>query len=295
AGVPGEDEAADDQGDRGVDVLLADRKPDGADEQQQRAEQQQGVHVGGAPAQVEAVGVAEEAGADGEAAGHPVAEDHRGEADVAAATGLALQVEGVGDDGEEDSAEAGQRTGDDHGEVFVLVDVDAEGLGGDGVLAAGAQPQAERGTPEDPPGRGDERDGDQGQPGDIGDQSAEQAGDVGDEEPALAVEVAQSVGEPRHGEVAEGSDRRGLLGGAALVALEGERGEIAGGAEGEDVDGHTGDDVVDVEGDGDDRVQQTAERAADEADEDAGPRTPLESRPGTEPGAQDYHAFEADV
>ncbi|CAM5694571.1 hypothetical protein SALBM217S_05740 [Streptomyces griseoloalbus] len=253
------------------------------------------MHVGGAAAQVEAVGVAEEAGADGEAARHPVAEDHRGEADVAAAAGLALQVEGVGHDGQEDAAEAGQTAGDDHGEVLVLVDVDAEGLGGHRVLAAGAQPQAERGAPEDPPGAGDERDGDQGQPGDIGDQAAEQAGDVGDEEPALGVEVGQPVGQSRHGEVAEGLDRRGLLGGAALVALEGEGGQVAGGAEGEDVDRHTGDDVVDVEGDGDDRVQQAAEAAADHADEDAGPRTPLEAGPGAEPGAQDQHAFEADV
>ena len=98
------------------------------------------------------VGVAEQAGAHGEPARPPVAEDHRGEADVAAAAGLALQVDVRGDDGEEDAAEAGQAAGDDHGDVLVLVDVDAERLGGDRVLAAGPQPQAEGGAPQHPPG-----------------------------------------------------------------------------------------------------------------------------------------------
>src|SRR5690606_24992210 len=104
-----------------------------------------------------------------------------------------LQVEGVGDDGQEDAAEAGQTAGDDHGEVFVLVDVDAEGFGRHRVLPTGAQPQSERGAPQDPPAGGDEGDGDEGQPGDLGDQPAEQSGDVGEEEPAPVVEAAQPV------------------------------------------------------------------------------------------------------
>jgi hypothetical protein len=53
--------------------------------------------------------------------------------------------------------------------------------------------------------------------------------------------------------------------------------------------------VVDVEGDRDDRVQQAAERAADDAHQDTGPRAPLEAGPGTEPGTEDQHALEADV
>ncbi|GAA3297561.1 hypothetical protein GCM10020295_30640 [Streptomyces cinereospinus] len=53
--------------------------------------------------------------------------------------------------------------------------------------------------------------------------------------------------------------------------------------------------MVDVEGDGHDGVQQAAERAAEDADQDTGPRPPLEAGPGAEPGAEDHHAFEADV
>ena len=64
---------------------------------------------------------------------------------------------------------------------------------------------------------------------------------------------------------------------------------------GQDVDRHTGDDVVDAEGDGDDRVQQAAERAAEDAGQHAQPRAALPAGPGAEPGAEDHHALEADV
>ena len=57
-----------------------------------------------------------------------------------------------GDQREERAAEAGEAAGDDDGDVLVRVDVDAERLGGDRVLAAGAQPQAEGGPPQEPPG-----------------------------------------------------------------------------------------------------------------------------------------------
>ena len=150
--------------------------------------------------------------------GTPVAEDHRGEADVAAAAGLALQVEVGGDDREEGAAEAGEAAGDDHGDVLVLVDVDAERLGGDRVLAAGAQPQAERRCATGPTRcRGTAATASEGQPGDVGDQAAEDAGEVRDEEPALGVR-GRSASRDRPGTVksAEGVDRRGLLGGAAL-------------------------------------------------------------------------------
>ena len=43
------------------------------------------------------------------------------------------------------------------------------------------------------------------------------------------------------------------------------------------------------------RVEQPAEHAADDADDDAGPRPPLPAPPRAEPGAEDHHPFEADV
>ena len=64
----------------------------------------------------------------------------------------------------------------------------------------------------------------------------------------------------------------------------------------EDVDRDTGDDVVDAEGDGGDRVQQTAERAAERCRRSTPSQGPdWSAGPGAEPGAEDHHAFEADV
>ena len=120
------------------------------------------MHRGAAIAQLERVGEAEQARAHGEPARPPVAEDHRGEADVAAAAGLALQVDVRGDQGEEGAAEAGEAAGDGDRRVLVGVHVDAERFGRDRVLAAGAQTQAEGRPPQQPPGADEQRDGDDG-------------------------------------------------------------------------------------------------------------------------------------
>ncbi len=113
----------------------------------------------------------------------------------------------------------------------------------------------------------------------------------------MALQRLQPVGEAGHGERREVVHGRGLLGAGAEVGqrLEPALGEVGGGAEGQDVDGDTGDDVVDAEGDGGDRVHQAADGAGEDADDDAGPRAPLVAGPGTEEGAEDHHAFEADV
>ena len=73
------------------------------------------------------------------------------------------------------------------------------------------------------------------------------------------------------------------------------RREEPGDARAEDVDGDAGDDVVDTELHGGDRVQQTADTAAECTEEQSPPRTELQRAPRTEPGAEDHHAFEPDV
>ena len=82
--------------------------PDRGDHQQCGDEQQQRVHRLAATAQTEALGIAEETRAGEQPAGSPVAEDHRGQADVAAATGLAVAVVARRHQGKESAAEPGQ-------------------------------------------------------------------------------------------------------------------------------------------------------------------------------------------
>ncbi len=53
--------------------------------------------------------------------------------------------------------------------------------------------------------------------------------------------------------------------------------------------------MVDAEGHRGDGMQDAAKHAADDAEGDTGPRAPLIAGPGSEPGAEDHHAFEADV
>ncbi|CAM5690373.1 hypothetical protein SANTM175S_10202 [Streptomyces antimycoticus] len=205
-----------------------------------------------AVAQLQGVGVAEEPGAHREPARPPVAEEHGGVADVAAAAGLALVVDVRADKGEEVAAEPGEGAGDHLGRVLVEVDVDAEGLGRRRVLPAGPQPQSERGPPQGEEAAHDQEHGDDGQRGHVGDQTAEDAGDVRDQEPVVVLQIREPVGQSGDGERLDGVDLRGVLRRAADVAqrLEPALGQIGGGAEGEDVHRHTGDDVVHPEGDG---------------------------------------------
>src|SRR5690606_28411757 len=88
------------------------RLPDRDADQQDRHEQQQRVDGLPAAADVHRVGVAEQQRARGQAAGPPVAEDHGGEADEAAAVGLAVLVEGRGDGDEERARQPGERARD---------------------------------------------------------------------------------------------------------------------------------------------------------------------------------------
>ena len=71
-------------------------------------QQQHGVDRGAAPAQLHGVGVAEQSCAADQTTGAPVAEDHGGQADVAAPAGLAVAIQVGGDKGEVATTEAGQ-------------------------------------------------------------------------------------------------------------------------------------------------------------------------------------------
>ena len=107
--------------------------------------------------------------------------------------------------------------------------------------------------------------------------------------------VAQPVGQPRQGDPADVGNRRRLLLPAARGVGEQQLGQVQGDAGRQDVDRDTGDDVVDADRHRDQRVQQTAEQAADRAEEHARPRTPLVTGvPGAE-RAEDHHALDADV
>src|SRR3546814_12647573 len=105
--------------------------------------------------QLDGVGVAEQPGTEGEPAWAPVAEDHRSETDEAAARGLALPVDAGEHEDEHRSAEAGQRTGDGDGDRLEPVNVHAQRLGRDRVLAPGAEAKPARRPPHPPPGRRD--------------------------------------------------------------------------------------------------------------------------------------------
>ena len=83
------------------------RLPDRDHGEQDRDQQQQRDDRRPA-AQLEGVGEPEQARTGGQATRPPVAEDQRGQADEAAAAGLALAVD-VGDEDQEDAAQPGQR------------------------------------------------------------------------------------------------------------------------------------------------------------------------------------------
>ena len=205
-----------------------------------------------------------------------------------------------GDHGQERAAEAGERAGDRHGDVLVRVDVDAERLGGDRVLAAGAQPQAERrsATARSRCRRtaATARSVSERQ---VGDQAAERCR-RGRRPGTSGASPASPAGADSPGtvNVGQSGQRRRLLGRRRRrgSSVKSSLDRYCGDAGREDVDRDTGDDVVDAEGDGGDRVQQAAERAADDAAEQRR-ATGCSCQPAQAPnqGAEDHHAFEADV
>ena len=91
---------------------------------------------------------AEEQGRAGDVQGLPVAEDHDGQGQEAEAGHIAGGGAVGGGQGVDEAAHARQGAGDGGAGVAHLVDVDAQGVGGLGILAAGAQPQAEAGLVE---------------------------------------------------------------------------------------------------------------------------------------------------
>ena len=254
---------------------------------------------GTAAAQLQRVGVAEQAGAGGQAAGAPVAEDHRGEADVAAAGRLALAVDAArATMARYGAAEAGEGAGHDDGDVLVLADVDAERRGGVRRLAARAQTQAERRAPQDEerdPTSSEDRD--DRDVADVGGDARDHAGEVGDEEPALLGDRLGRVGDHRQGDARRSAAiARRLRRAAARNALEQLGGEELGDAEAEDVDGDTGHDLVDA------RRSRWRPRAAGRrarrtacATTRPDPRAPLVAGPAGAERAEDHHALEADV
>ena len=100
------------------------------------------------------------------------------------------------------------------------------------------------------------------------------------------------VDEAREVDVADVvADRRRFL----RLALPRHGGQVVGGAEREEVDGHAGHDVVDADRHGHEGVDQAADGAGDDAEQDALPRAPLDRAVGPEPRAEDHHPLEADV
>src|ERR687887_1065558 len=128
-----------------------DRAADDAGDGDQRHDVRKGVEeraVDVAVVLAEALGerrreAEEERGAEG-AEGAPLAEDERGEGDVAAAGGHVL-VEGVDEaDREVGAAERGEHAGERHRGVARGVDRDPDRVGGAGMLADRTDPQPER-------------------------------------------------------------------------------------------------------------------------------------------------------
>ena len=128
-GLAAEEGCPDGDGQDALDQPLVPHDLPHTDGHEEHGEEQQQERVhGGTTAQLHGIGVAEEGSAGEQAARTPVAEDHGGEADVAAATGLAVSVDVRGDEGEEAATEAREATGDDDGEELVAQHVDTERL-----------------------------------------------------------------------------------------------------------------------------------------------------------------------
>ena len=96
----------------------------------------------------------------------PVAEDHDREGQEAKPRHVAVGRAVCGGQGVDEAAHTGQGAGDGGAGIAHPVDVDAEGIRGLGVLAAGAQPEAEAGFVEDDREDHEQQDADIG--GDIG-------------------------------------------------------------------------------------------------------------------------------
>src|SRR6476620_9831688 len=124
-------------------VTTPDEEPDAPRDQEGGDRQQVGPHDVTAAAQLDRVGVAEQRRAPGQAAGPPVAEDHRREADVPAAGHLTLPVEVRGDQDEEAAREPGEAAGDEDRHELVADHVDTQRLRGMRGLTAGPEPQPE--------------------------------------------------------------------------------------------------------------------------------------------------------
>ena len=71
----------------------------------------------------------------------PLAEDHRREGDVTIARGDVIGEGQARSDGEECASQARQRRSEDRIAAARAVDVDADGVGGLGVLTTGPQPE----------------------------------------------------------------------------------------------------------------------------------------------------------
>jgi len=163
-----------------------------------------------ATAELDRVGVAEQRGAGEQAARPPVAEDHRREADVATATGLAVAVDVGRDEGQEAATEPGEPAGDEDRQELVAQHVDAQRLGRHRRLADRSQPQPERGAPQHPPRADEQQHRDDGQDRQVGAQGTQHGGQVADEEPVLLLDIQQTVRDTGQREAGQLLDRRRL-------------------------------------------------------------------------------------
>ena len=130
------------------------------------------------PQQLQRVGEPEQGRAAEQAGGSPVAEDHDGQADVAAVRGLPLPVGRARDDRQERPAEAGQATADRHRQVAQPDHLDAEALGRGRRLTRGPQPEAERGPPQHERRERHQQQRHDGRPGQLGQHPAQHPGGV---------------------------------------------------------------------------------------------------------------------
>jgi hypothetical protein len=210
------------------------------------------------------------------------------------------------DEHEDGTAEAGQAAGHQHGDRLQPAHVDAERLGRDRILADRAEAQAERRPPEDPPAQRDEGDAEDDHQRHVAGRSAQHPREVRHGEPVPLVQPPEHVGRVPAAEVAPREDRQveaghhplhagRLRGPRPRDALEHDHVQVPSGAGAEEVDGDAGHDVVDPEPHGGDRVQEAAERAADDAHDHRERGAVLDAAPGPEPHPEDHHPLEPDV
>src|SRR5581483_1634801 len=206
----------------------------------------------------------------------PVAEDERRERDEAAPGGhVVVEAPAAEADRQVGASERGEDAGEDHGAVADGIDVDADGVGGARMLAAGADAQADRRREDDEEGEDHEHEREPHHQVQVPDRRAEEV----------------HVADPRQ---VDARDRR-HAGGDVLPVVELEE-EVAGDPEREEVDGGAADDLIGAQMDREDRVDECHQAARERRDrEPADPGAGLVGTVDAPERTHEHHPLEADV